>query len=145
MVRGVPRLAAVAVCLLVHATGCAPGGRSDGQRVPLQGTVVGKEFPALAREIYMALSSINPATGQLLATFETLTPADVAAALDRAATAFRSWRETPPEERARLLTRAADILDAESEQFGRLMTLEMGKPLRAGIDEALKCARGCRY
>jgi succinate-semialdehyde dehydrogenase/glutarate-semialdehyde dehydrogenase len=93
----------------------------------------------------MALSSINPATGQLLATFETLTPADVAAALDRATTAFRSWRETRFEERARLLMRAADVLDAESEQFGRLMTLEMGKPLRAGVDEALKCARGCRY
>jgi len=71
----------------------------------------------------MTLSSINPATGQLLATFETLAPADVAAALDRAATAFRSWRETPFEERARLLMRAADMLDAESEQFGRLMTL----------------------
>ncbi len=41
--------------------------------------------------------------------------------------------------------RAADILERESGQFGRLMTLEMGKPVRAGIDEALKCARGCRY
>jgi succinate-semialdehyde dehydrogenase / glutarate-semialdehyde dehydrogenase len=93
----------------------------------------------------MALSSINPATGQLLATFETLAPAAVAAALDRATAAFRAWRETPFDERARLLARAADILAGESEQFGRLMTLEMGKPLRAGIDEALKCARGCRY
>jgi succinate-semialdehyde dehydrogenase/glutarate-semialdehyde dehydrogenase len=93
----------------------------------------------------MALQSINPATGETLATFETLGPGEVAARLDRATSAFQSWKNTSFDERARLLARAADILDAESDQFGRLMTLEMGKPLRSGIDEALKCARGCRY
>jgi succinate-semialdehyde dehydrogenase/glutarate-semialdehyde dehydrogenase len=93
----------------------------------------------------MPLSSINPATGETLATFETLTSKDVSAALDRAAGAFRSWRETPFEERARFLRSAADILESESEWLGRLMTSEMGKPLQAGIDEARKCARGCRY
>jgi len=93
----------------------------------------------------MALQSINPATGATLATFDTLSTADVAAKLDRATSAFRSWKRTSFDERARYLSRAADILDAESEPLGRLMTLEMGKPLRAGIDEALKCARGCRY
>jgi succinate-semialdehyde dehydrogenase/glutarate-semialdehyde dehydrogenase len=93
----------------------------------------------------MALSSINPATGETLATFETLSPAGVSAALDRAVQAFRTWRQTSFAERARLLTKAASILEAESEWLGRVMTSEMGKPLRAGIDEALKCARGCRY
>jgi succinate-semialdehyde dehydrogenase / glutarate-semialdehyde dehydrogenase len=93
----------------------------------------------------MALRSINPATGQTLATFDTLAPAEVTERLERATAAFRSWKRTSFDERARYLTRAADILDGESAQFGRLMTLEMGKPLRAGIDEALKCARGCRY
>jgi succinate-semialdehyde dehydrogenase/glutarate-semialdehyde dehydrogenase len=93
----------------------------------------------------MPLSSINPATGETLATFETISSEDVSAALDRAANAFRSWRLTPFEDRARLLTAAADILESESEWLGRLMTSEMGKPLQAGIDEARKCARGCRY
>ena len=93
----------------------------------------------------MRLQSINPATGETLATFETLSPADVSAALDRAVQAFQSWRQTSFEKRAELLTNAAGILEAESEWLGRLMTSEMGKPLRAGIDEALKCARGCRY
>jgi succinate-semialdehyde dehydrogenase/glutarate-semialdehyde dehydrogenase len=93
----------------------------------------------------MALSSINPATGETLATFETLSPAGVSAALDRAVQAFRTWRQTSFAERAHLLTKAANILEAESEWLGRVMTSEMGKPLRAGIDEALKCARGCRY
>jgi succinate-semialdehyde dehydrogenase / glutarate-semialdehyde dehydrogenase len=93
----------------------------------------------------MALQSINPATGETLATFATLVPGEVAVKLAAAAAAFRSWKNTPFDERARLLTRAADILVDESGQFGRLMTLEMGKPLVAGIDEAKKCARGLRY
>ena len=93
----------------------------------------------------MALKSINPATGETLATFDTLPPAAVEEKLQRAVTAFASWRQTAYADRAHLLIRAADILEQEAEQLGRLMTLEMGKPLRPGIDEALKCARGCRY
>ena len=93
----------------------------------------------------MALRSINPATGATLATFDTLTPAEVAAKLERATRAYRSWKNTSFDEREGCLARAADILDTDSERLGRLMTLEMGKPLRAGIDEALKCARGCRF
>jgi succinate-semialdehyde dehydrogenase/glutarate-semialdehyde dehydrogenase len=93
----------------------------------------------------MPLQSINPATGETLRSFDTLSAAEVESALERATEAFSGWRATSFEARARLLVRTADILDAESESLGRLMTLEMGKPVRAGIDEALKCARGCRY
>ena len=93
----------------------------------------------------MALKSINPATGETLATFDTLAPPAVEEKLQRAVAAFASWRQTAYADRARLLNQAAEILDKESAQLGRLMTLEMGKPLRPGIDEALKCARGCRY
>ena len=93
----------------------------------------------------MALQSINPATGETLATFETLQPREIEARVARAASAFQSWRGTLYETRARLLTRAAEILDTESDSLGRLMALEMGKPRRAGVDEAQKCARGCRY
>ncbi|HEY7181873.1 MAG TPA: NAD-dependent succinate-semialdehyde dehydrogenase, partial [Blastocatellia bacterium] len=46
---------------------------------------------------------------------------------------------------ARMMTRAAEILEAEKEKFGRLMTTEMGKPLRAAVEEAAKCALNCRY
>ena len=93
----------------------------------------------------MPLQSINPATGETLRTFDTLAPAEVMARVERAVTAFRGWKDTPFSERARLLMRAAAILETEATALGRLMTLEMGKPLRAGIDEAVKCARGCRY
>jgi succinate-semialdehyde dehydrogenase / glutarate-semialdehyde dehydrogenase len=43
------------------------------------------------------------------------------------------------------MNKAATLLDAESRELGRLMTLEMGKPIGAAIEEARKCATACRY
>ncbi len=43
------------------------------------------------------------------------------------------------------MMRAADILEARKEEYGRLMTTEMGKPLKAAIEEVKKCAAGCRF
>ncbi|HLN03546.1 MAG TPA: NAD-dependent succinate-semialdehyde dehydrogenase, partial [Bryobacteraceae bacterium] len=55
------------------------------------------------------------------------------------------WRRTTFAERARLLLAAAEILDNEKADFGRIMTVEMGKPIKAARDEAAKSASGCRY
>jgi succinate-semialdehyde dehydrogenase/glutarate-semialdehyde dehydrogenase len=93
----------------------------------------------------MTLKTINPTTGETLATFEAFGAHDVDVRLDRAAAAFLVWKQTTFEERARLMTRAAEMLEREAHEFGRLMTLEMGKPIGAAEDEARKCARGCRF
>ncbi len=93
----------------------------------------------------MAIATTNPTTGETVRTFAPFTDDAVEAALARAAGIAPRWRRTAIDERARVLTRAADLLERESDRFGRLMTLEMGKLLRAGIDEAKKCAGGCRY
>ena len=93
----------------------------------------------------MVIQSVNPATGHLLATFETLDSPAIEDRLALAWTAFTLWKRTSFSERAHLISRAADILEAEAEQLGLLMTAEMGKPLRAAADEVLKSARGCRY
>jgi succinate-semialdehyde dehydrogenase/glutarate-semialdehyde dehydrogenase len=93
----------------------------------------------------MAIVTINPATGETLRSFEALSLAQVNERLKLAANAFRSYRHTPFDERVRMMTRAAEILETEKESFGRLMTTEMGKPLRAAIEEAAKCAWGCRF
>lgn len=90
-------------------------------------------------------STVNPATGETIESFEPHGPAEVEARLSRSAEAFRAWRRVAVEERAALLAKAADILDREQDAFGRMMTLEMGKPIRAAREEAAKCARGCRY
>jgi succinate-semialdehyde dehydrogenase / glutarate-semialdehyde dehydrogenase len=93
----------------------------------------------------MAMLSSNPATGETLQTVTPHTPGDVDRILDRAVLAFDTHRGTSLEERAACLRRAADILDSEKREFGRLMTLEMGKPIGAAVAEAEKCAKACRY
>ncbi|MGH7313721.1 MAG: NAD-dependent succinate-semialdehyde dehydrogenase [Candidatus Rokuibacteriota bacterium] len=92
-----------------------------------------------------AIASVNPATGETLRVFEPLRPSDIEARIARAAQAYRPWRRTPFAERARLLKHVADILDEQRAAFGRVMTTEMGKPLKAAIDEVARCAWGCRY
>src|SRR5262245_58911690 len=93
----------------------------------------------------MAIATINPASGEVLRTFEPLSDTQIDAKLQRAAETFRSYRHTSFADRARKMQRAAEILEADKENFGRLMTLEMGKPLKAAVEEAAKCAWACRY
>ena len=91
------------------------------------------------------LRSINPATGETLATFEPHGNAELDERLSRAAEAAKSWRNVPVRDRARLLAEVGAILDREKAELGRVMTLEMGKTLRSATDEAAKCALACRY
>ena len=91
------------------------------------------------------IASINPATGETLRTFEPLTAAEVDEKIARADAAWRSYRRTFLADRAHWLTAAAEILESETDRFGRIMTLEMGKPIGAARAEAAKCALGCRY
>src|SRR5215813_8114277 len=93
----------------------------------------------------MTIQSINPATGERLRSFELLAESEVEEKIERAAETFRSYRRVTVAARARMMSRAAEILEAEKEEFGRLMTTEMGKPLRAAIEEAAKCAWNCRF
>ncbi len=93
----------------------------------------------------MAIATINPATGQTLKTFEPLTDSQVDQKIGRAAEVFQSFHRLPFAARARMMVRAAEILESEKSSLGRLMTTEMGKTLRSAEDEAVKCAWGCRY
>jgi succinate-semialdehyde dehydrogenase / glutarate-semialdehyde dehydrogenase len=93
----------------------------------------------------MAIETINPASGERLRTFEPEGPAAIEEKLASAAAAFGSWSRRPVAERATIVRRAGEILEAERERFGRLMTLEMGKLIGAAEQEAEKCADGCRY
>jgi succinate-semialdehyde dehydrogenase/glutarate-semialdehyde dehydrogenase len=93
----------------------------------------------------VVIASINPATGETLRNFEPLTDSQVDVALARADAARRSYRHTPLSDRVRWLTAAAEILEQEKDRLGRIMTLEMGKPIGAARAEAAKCATACRY
>jgi succinate-semialdehyde dehydrogenase/glutarate-semialdehyde dehydrogenase len=91
------------------------------------------------------IASINPATGATLRTFEPLTENQIEDRLRRAAAAYQAYRRTSFAERARWLHAAAGILESEKDRLGRVMTLEMGKPIGGARAEAAKCALACRY
>ena len=93
----------------------------------------------------MPISSINPATGEVLQTFDALNPQQLEEKITRAAATFREHRRTSFADRAEKMLRAAEILAKEKESFARTMTLEMGKPINAAVQEAEKCAWVCRY
>jgi succinate-semialdehyde dehydrogenase/glutarate-semialdehyde dehydrogenase len=93
----------------------------------------------------MPIATINPATAETVQTFEALTGAQLDARIEQAARTFRTYRQVPLADRAAWMLRAAAILDAEQDAFGRLMTTEMGKLVQAGREEAAKCAWGCRF
>ncbi|HXY26332.1 MAG TPA: NAD-dependent succinate-semialdehyde dehydrogenase [Candidatus Acidoferrum sp.] len=93
----------------------------------------------------MAIATINPSTGETLKTFEPLSDAQLELKLQKAADTFLSYRKTPFAERARMMMKAAEILEQEKENYGRVMTTEMGKTLKSAVEEAAKCAWVCRY
>lgn len=93
----------------------------------------------------MAIASVNPVNGETIATFEPLTHADVEQRLQRAVAAFARNRARSFEERAKLMLRAAEILERTAEQHARTITIEMGKPLGAAVAEVRKCATVCRH
>jgi succinate-semialdehyde dehydrogenase/glutarate-semialdehyde dehydrogenase len=93
----------------------------------------------------MAIASINPTTGETLREFSALSAKQIEQKLQLADDVFQTHRRTPFAERSRKMSRAAEILESEKQEFGKLMTTEMGKPLKAAIGEAEKCAWVCRY
>lgn len=91
------------------------------------------------------MASISPFTGERLREFEQHSDEALEQKLQLAAERFRSYRNVSFAERARMMTRAADILEREKNAFGELMTREMGKTLRSAVQEAEKSAFGCRF
>jgi succinate-semialdehyde dehydrogenase/glutarate-semialdehyde dehydrogenase len=93
----------------------------------------------------MPIAAVNPATGETIRTFEPLSEAEIDEKLQRAAETFRVYRRTTFDARASMMMRAAEILETEKNDFARMMTTEMGKPIKGAVGETEKCAWVCRY
>ncbi|MFD5139761.1 NADP-dependent succinic semialdehyde dehydrogenase [Streptomyces sp. NPDC058378] len=93
----------------------------------------------------MPIATVNPANGETLRTFDALDERETERRLAAAHRAFRDHRTTTFAERARLLNRAADLLDEDQREIARTMTTEMGKPVKAARAEAAKCAKAMRW
>jgi succinate-semialdehyde dehydrogenase/glutarate-semialdehyde dehydrogenase len=93
----------------------------------------------------VAISTTNPATGEVLKRFDPMPPEQIDRALSRAVDGYAALRSTSFAQRAGWMTAAADILDAERDAVAALMTTEMGKTLAAARAEVAKCASACRF
>ncbi|NHC15980.1 aldehyde dehydrogenase family protein, partial [Motilibacter deserti] len=93
----------------------------------------------------MAIAVTNPATGEVLETFEEHDGAQIEERLAKAVTAYQQLRSTSFALRAQWLRAAADVLDREADDIARDMVLEMGKPITAAKAEVAKCAKGMRF
>jgi succinate-semialdehyde dehydrogenase / glutarate-semialdehyde dehydrogenase len=93
----------------------------------------------------MAIATVNPATGEVVKTFQPLSEAEIEKKLQLAVNTFRAERKIPYATRAKRMLRAAEILERDKDKFGHLMTLEMGKTNKSAVAEAVKCTTGCRY
>jgi len=93
----------------------------------------------------MAITSINPSTGEKLKDFAAFEQKEIGRRLDRAQRAFDQHRREPIARRADLMMAAASVMESEKTALAEMITQEMGKLYSAAIDEVEKCVRGCRF
>jgi len=93
----------------------------------------------------MRIATINPATGEVIKTFQPLSEAEIENKLQLAVKTFHAGRKTPFAVRAQSMQKAAEIIERDKEKFAHLMTLEMGKTYKSAIAEAVKCTTACRH
>jgi len=93
----------------------------------------------------MAIATTNPATGEVLKTFQALTDAEIERKLQLAVSRFQSERKTPFAVRAERMMKAGKIVERDKEKLAHLATLEMGKPYKQAVGEVLKCSTACYF
>ncbi|MET7482939.1 NADP-dependent succinic semialdehyde dehydrogenase [Streptomyces sp. NPDC005538] len=93
----------------------------------------------------MPIATVNPASGETLKTYEAMGAEEIERRLQLAEATFRTYRTSAFAERARFMHRAADLLDEDQRDIGRIMTTEMGKPVKQARAEAAKCAKAMRW
>ncbi|MFB6554350.1 MULTISPECIES: NADP-dependent succinic semialdehyde dehydrogenase [unclassified Streptomyces] len=93
----------------------------------------------------MPIATVNPANGETLRTYEAMGEEEIERRLQLAEATFRTYRTTGFYERAGLMRRAADLLEADQKEIGKVITTEMGKPVKQARAEAVKCAKAMRW
>ncbi len=93
----------------------------------------------------MEFKSINPYNGNTIGTYKSLSEAELFDKLDRSQAAFKSWRKVPISERCSLIKKAGQVLRDNLEEYSKMITLEMGKPISESRGEVNKCAWVCDY
>ena len=93
----------------------------------------------------VGFTTINPSSGDVLATYPFMSAGQVEQALAAARDAQRGWRRVGPDERARIVGNVAREFRARRGNLAETVTMEMGKPMGESLAEVEKCAGGCEY
>ena len=93
----------------------------------------------------MPIQSLNPATGEILEEFKAASKSEIDEAIAAAHATFQRFRSTSFSDRARWMMGTADVLERRKNELARVITLEMGKPIKAAVAEVEKCALACRF
>lgn len=93
----------------------------------------------------MPIQSKNPATGEILKTFEEISDAALEQKIASAEKAFGEWKKTSFAERSALMRKLGNYLRENKEMLADLQTKEMGKTKKSGIPNVEKCAALCDY
>ncbi len=93
----------------------------------------------------MEFKSINPYNGDQVGLYTALTQEVLVEKLNRSQLAFESWRKVPIVERCNLIKKAGQVLRDNVEEYAKMITLEMGKPISESRSEVNKCAWVCDY
>ncbi len=92
-----------------------------------------------------AIESINPATGKVIATYANESPEDLSRRVKRSRECFERWKDVDISERARNFRSLGKVLRRNKDDYARLITSEMGKPIKQSKAEIEKCAWLCDY
>ncbi|WP_342645040.1 NAD-dependent succinate-semialdehyde dehydrogenase [Mucilaginibacter sp. CSA2-8R] len=93
----------------------------------------------------MAITSINPANGTIIKSYQQLSDEQIAHKINQTHEAWLLWKHTDLSERSKLLNKLAEVLQSRKNELAQLMALEMGKPIKQGASEIEKCAAVCTY
>ncbi len=93
----------------------------------------------------MAIQTINPATGEIVKTFNGLSIDELGKIIKDSNSAFNNWKKTTFAERGKLMFNAAKVLRENKRRYAEILTLEMGKPILQAYSEVEKCAWVCDY
>jgi succinate-semialdehyde dehydrogenase/glutarate-semialdehyde dehydrogenase len=93
----------------------------------------------------MPIATVDPSTGHVVRTYDPLTPEQIEDKVALAAESFRRYRQVSFEERAACMARLGDLMERNKGVLGRLITLEIGRPLSAALAEVEKCGRVCHF
>jgi acyl-CoA reductase-like NAD-dependent aldehyde dehydrogenase len=91
------------------------------------------------------IETVNPSTGKVIATYDNASPEEVSRQVRAARDAFAKWKNLDLAERAESMRKLGRVMRKNREEYAKLVTEEMGKPIRQSLAEIEKCAWVCDY